>query len=154
MIDIRPAALPGDLPIVRELFLEYSRELVIDLGFQHFDDELETLPGMYAPPSGRLLLAWNGDRPVGCVALRGLQDAASEMKRMYVRPEARAQRLGRRLAERIIEEAREAGYRRILLDTLPKLSAALALYSKLGFKPIETYTFNPIEGVLFLGLDL
>ena len=76
------------------------------------------------------------------------------MKRMYLRPDARAQGVGRQLAERIIEEARKAGYRRILLDTLPKLSSALALYSKLGFKPTEAYTFNPIEGVLFLGLDL
>jgi len=154
MIEIRPAALPDHLPVIRELFLEYSRELEVDLCFQHFDDELENLPGKYAPPSGRLLLAWHGDRAVGCVALRALPGAASEMKRLYVRPEARAQRLGRQLAERVIEEAREAGYRRILLDTLPKLSAALALYSKLGFKPTEAYTFNPIEGVLFLGLDL
>jgi GNAT superfamily N-acetyltransferase len=154
MIEVRPAVLPDDLPVVRALFLEYSRELDIDLCFQHFDDELETLPGKYAPPSGRLLLAWSDDKPVGCVALRSLQGGASEMKRLYVRPEARAQRLGRQLAERVIEEAREAGYRRILLDTLPTLSSAIALYSKLGFKPADAYTFNPIEGVLFLGLDL
>jgi ribosomal protein S18 acetylase RimI-like enzyme len=154
MVDIRLAALPEDLGVIRELFLEYSRSLDIDLCFQQFDDELDSLPGKYAPPHGRLILAWDNDQPVGCVALRAVQPAVGEMKRLYVRPEARARRLGHRLAERLIEEARQAGYRRIVLDTLPTMSPAIALYSKLGFRPTEAYTFNPIDGALFLGLDL
>jgi len=100
------------------------------------------------------MLAWSDDKAVGCAALRSLEGEACEMKRLYVQPAARGQQLGRRLAERICEEARKAGYRRICLDTLPSMSAALRLYSALGFRPIEPYVFNPIEGAIFLGLEL
>lgn len=154
MIDILPAAAPADLPVVRALFREYAAGLGIDLCFQDFETELATLPGKYAPPEGRLLLAWNGAEAVGCVALRPIADGACEMKRLYVRTTVRGQQLGRRLAERICREARDAGYRRICLDTLPTMSAAIGLYSAMGFTRIAPYVFNPIEGAIFLAREL
>ena len=154
MIDIRPAKLAEDVPIVRTLFREYADGLGIDLGFQDFEAELASLPGKYAPPRGRLLLAWAGNEPAGCVALRPIDRDTCEMKRLYVRPAQRAQHLGHRLAQRICAEAREAGYRRMCLDTLPTMTAALRLYAALGFRPIAPYVFNPIDGAVFLGLDL
>jgi GNAT superfamily N-acetyltransferase len=154
MIEIRPARLPEDLPLVGALFREYQRSLGIDLCFQDFENELATLPGKYAPPRGRLLLARDGAEAVGCVALRPLGNGAAEMKRLYVRPGVRGQHLGRRLAERICDEARETGYRRICLDTLPGMSAAIALYTTLGFTAAAPYVHNPIEGALFLAREL
>ena len=154
MTDIRPAELPQDLEAVRALFGEYAESVGIDLGFQGFERELAELPGKYAPPAGRLLLAWSGARPVGSIALRPLDANTCEMKRLYVRPEARGERLGRRLVERLLEEARRAGYARICLDTLPMMASAQSLYESLGFVPIEPYVFNPIPGTKFLALDL
>ncbi len=154
MIEIRPARLPEDLPLVGALFREYQRSLGIDLCFQDFENELATLPGKYAPPRGRLLLAWDGAEAVGCVALRPLGNGAAEMKRLYVRPGVRGQHLGRRLAERICDEAQETGYRRICLDTLPGMSEAIALYRTLGFTAAAPYVHNPIEGALFLAREL
>jgi len=154
MTEIRPAILPQDLPEVRRLFRDYADGLDIDLSFQDFETELRELPGRYAPPRGRLLLAWRGTQPLGCVALRPLPGKDCEMKRLYVRAQARGERLGRRLAERICREAREAGYARICLDTLPTMQSAQALYRALGFRPIEPYGYNPVPGALFLALDL
>ena len=153
-IEIRPAEFPRDLEVVRGLFREYVERLGVDLYFQEFEKEVSSLPGKYAAPSGRLLLAWRGEMPVGCVALRKLDPTSCEMKRLYVRPDARGEHLGRRLAERICREAREAGYARICLDTLPTMTSAQALYRSLGFAPIEPYIFNPVPGTKFLGLDL
>jgi len=154
MIAIRPADFPTDLAIVRQLLREYAQDLGIDLSFQNFQAELASLPGRYAPPQGRLLLAWDGSRAVGCVALRPLDDGTCEMKRLYVQPEARSRQLGRRLAARICREASDAGYKRMRLDTLPTMSSPRRLYSTLGFEPIEPYVFNPIEGAVFLELQL
>lgn len=154
MITIRCATIPLDLPLVRTLFQEYAEGLGIDLCFQDFENELARLPGKYAPPQGRLLIAWRGADALGCVALRPVSADACEMKRLYVRPAARGEQLGRRLAERICEEARGAGYRRICLDTLPTMTAAIRLYGSLGFEPIDAYVFNPVPGALFLGRDL
>ncbi|MEO7495545.1 MAG: GNAT family N-acetyltransferase [Massilia sp.] len=153
-LEIRPARFPQDLAIVRALFLEYSEELGIDLCFQDFEAELAALPGKYAAPAGRLLLAWQGTEPVGCVALRPVDADTCEMKRFYVRPQARGRRLGRVLAQRICDEARGAGYARICLDTLPVMQAAVALYTAMGFEPVAPYVFNPWPGVMFLGLRL
>jgi ribosomal protein S18 acetylase RimI-like enzyme len=152
--EIRPADLPRDLARIRELFREYADDLGIDLCFQGFEEELATLPGKYSPPGGRLLLAWAGARAVGCVALRPLDGDRCEMKRLYVQPTARGGQLGRRLAQRICEEARAAGYRQVCLDTLPSMAAAQRIYAALGLKPVEPYVFNPIDGARFLGLDL
>ncbi len=153
MTEFRPAEIPRDLDEVRSLFREYSGSLNIDLCFQGFEAELAGLPGKYAPPQGRLLLAWSGQEALGCVALRPLEGFACEMKRLYVRPQARGERLGRRLAERICAEARAAGYSRICLDTIPAMTAAINLYTSLGFKPIEPYVFNPVPGAIFLALE-
>ena len=154
MIDIQPADQPHDLDAVRRLFLEYAASLDVDLCFQGFDAELAELPGKYAAPHGRLLLAWNDGEAVGCAALRPLEAGDCEMKRVYVRPSARGEQLGRRLAERICAEARAAGYRRICLDTLPSMGSAHALYRSLGFVPIAPYVFNPVAGTQYLALGL
>lgn len=153
-IDIRPARLPDHLAVVRRLFRAYAEGLGIDLAFQGFEEELAALPGKYAPPGGRLLLAWRGDDAIGCVALRPVSEDTAEMKRLYVRPDVRGAQLGRRLAERICDEARAAGYRRICLDTLPTMHAAVALYRALGFAPTAPYVYNPLPDALFLARAL
>lgn len=151
---LRAARVEEDLPEIRRLFREYANGLDVDLSFQGFEEELAGLPGKYAPPGGRLLLACKEARIVGCVALRRLDDSTAEMKRLYVRREARGEQLGRKLAQQICEEARAAGYARICLDTLPTMLSALRLYQSLGFVPIEPYVFNPIPGTQFLALTL
>jgi ribosomal protein S18 acetylase RimI-like enzyme len=154
MTEIRAARWPADLEVARALFREYANGLGIDLAFQGFDEELAELPGKYEAPAGRLLIAWTESETVGVIALRSISDKTCEMKRLYVRPAARGEALGRHLAERICAEAREAGYTRICLDTLPTMLPALALYRALGFVPIAPYVFNPVPGAIFLGLDL
>ncbi|MGZ4779385.1 MAG: GNAT family N-acetyltransferase [Thermoanaerobaculia bacterium] len=144
------ATTPDDVAAVAVLFREYAASLGVDLGFQHFEEELAAMPGDYAPPRGRLLLA----RDLGCVALRPLSADVCEMKRLYVRPAGRGSGLGRLLAERIIEEARTIGYRAMRLDTLPMMAAARAMYVSLGFREIEPYRFNPIEGTKYFELEL
>ncbi len=152
---VQPACLPDDLPHIRRLFGEYIDSLGLDLSFQGVEAELADLPGKYAPPDGAVLLAWQAGAPVGCVALRPLATAGEcEMKRLYLRPEARGQALGLRLSEAIIEVARGAGYRRMRLDTLQRLATALALYRGLGFRETESYYHNPIDGVVYMALDL
>jgi ribosomal protein S18 acetylase RimI-like enzyme len=154
MLSIIEAHSEDQLSQARRLFEEYAESLGVDLCFQHFNEELVTLPGSYARPRGRLLLAsWN-DAVAGCVALRPLEGRACEMKRLYVRPEYRARGVGRRLAERSIQEAREAGYACIRLDSLPGMAAALQLYRRLGFREVSPYRVNPIEGAVFLELQL
>ena len=139
----------------RQLFEEYAAWLDLNLCFQNFDKELAGLPGQYAPPSGRLFLANDNDQIAGCIALRQIGDGISEMKRLYVRPDFRSQGLGRRLTETLLREAREIGYRRVRLDTLPgKMDQAIVMYRALGFKNIEPYYNNPVAGAAFMELVL
>ncbi len=154
MIGVRLIAVTGgdDLERVRELFLEYEQDLPFDLSFQDFKGELAALPGRYAPPDGALFLAHHDGHPVGCVALRRIGEGICEMKRLFVRPAARGQGIGRALAEAIIEEARRIGYKRMRLDTV--LEPAKSLYQSLGFREIPPYQDVPIEGVVFMELEL
>jgi ribosomal protein S18 acetylase RimI-like enzyme len=139
----------------RELLLEYAQSLGFSLCLQSFDQELANLPGDYAPPEGRLLLAYHEAEPVGCVALHQLEPGVCEMKRLYLRPQFRGQGAGRSLAERILEEARKTGYRKIRLDTVePVMKDAVAMYRKLGFKEVAPYRPNPIAGALYMELEL
>jgi ribosomal protein S18 acetylase RimI-like enzyme len=146
-ITIAPAT---DLAVVRQLITEYAGSLGVDLSFQDLDHELATLDEFYE----RILVACDDPQIAGCVALRRIDDATCEMKRLYVRPTFRGHNLGRRLAEAIIDDARQRGYQRMRLDTLPTMNAAIPLYQSLGFIEIAPYRFNPIEGTRFMELAL
>jgi len=138
-----------ELDAVRELFGEYQRGLGVDLGFQGFAEELATLPGRYAPPSGRLLLALEGTDAAGCVALRALEDEVCEMKRLFVRPAWRGQGLGFRLAMQIVNEASDLRYAVMRLDTLEGLESAMRMYAAMGFQRRIPYYANPLPGVVY-----
>lgn len=139
----------------RELFLEYAESLGFSLCFQNFDQELAGLPGDYAPPEGRLLLAHYEDQLAGCVALHRLEPHICEMKRLYLRPQFRGKGVGLALVAAVIAEARQIGYARMLLDTVePIMKNAVAMYRRFGFREIAPYRPNPIEGALYMELEL
>lgn len=174
-----PAESDHAVRMASMLFREYAASLGVDLSFQEFEHEVATLPGDYAPPSGRLFLAlgddpggsraeladalqlspatWESPAPhgvAGCVALRKFDAERCEMKRLYVRPQFRGKGLGKELAETIIRAAREIGYQAILLDTLPQMTKAQQLYRHLGFREIPAYRHNPVPGSLYFELPL
>jgi putative acetyltransferase len=148
VLKIAPARSAQDLEDVRILFGEYAGLVAEALCFQNFDQELEALPGAYAPPGGALLIARDGAAAAGCVALRRLDAGTGEMKRMFVREAYRGSGLGRRLAGAVIDEARKRKYGRLVLDTLPKLAPAIALYRDLGFREIAPYLESPTPGAI------
>jgi ribosomal protein S18 acetylase RimI-like enzyme len=154
MLEIIDAYDEKGLATVIKLFQEYASSLGIRLDFQNFDEELAALPGDYRPPAGRLLLAqWTGE-PAGCVALRRIEGPICEMKRLYTRPKFRRLGIGRALCEAVMQEARRIGYQRMRLDTLPSMEAAKAMYLSFGFREIAPYCYNPVEGAMFLELEL
>ncbi len=154
-LTLTQAESPAQIVQARELFLEYAKSLGFSLCFQNFDKELAELPGDYAPPEGRLLLAEYEDQLAACVALHRLEPGICEMKRLYLRPQFRGKGLGRALAERIITEARRIGYQRMRLDTVePVMKDAVAMYRKLGFAEIAPYRPNPIAGAMYMELEL
>lgn len=157
-ISLKTPTQPSDMDAVRDIFRDYADSLGIDLGFQHFEEELAALPGDYAPPRGQILLAMVEGSVAGCCALRPLDTAdypnASEMKRLYVRKAFRGFGLGRQLAEAMLDVARQAGYACVLLDTLDGMESARALYADLGFEEIPPYYHNPVEGSHYLKVDI
>jgi putative acetyltransferase len=153
-VEIRQASSDEEIETARTLFQEYAAELGINLNYQGFADELASLPGCYAPPRGRLLVAWMDDEAAGCVALRPMTEDVCEMKRLYVRPRQRGGGVGKLLAEAIIMEARQTGYVVMRLDTVPKLEAATRLYESLGFVRRDAYYRTPVAETIFMQLRL
>ncbi len=151
---LRDAHTPDDVAAARTLMLAYQASLGVDLGFQDFAREVATLPGDYAPPGGGLLLAVLDGMPVGCVGVRRFEADVCEMKRLYVAPAARGHGAGRALALRAMTLARELGYRRMRLDTLPMMHEAQALYGRLGFEDVPAYRANPVAGTRYLEVRL
>jgi putative acetyltransferase len=155
MNEIRQAETPEDIESARTLFREYETWLGMSLCFQGFEEELAHLPGKYAPPDGRLYLAFIDEELAGCIALRKLDGSICEMKRLYLRENARGHGLGNQLIEKLIDEARGCGYFKMRLDTYPpKMGKAVKLYESHGFRPIGPYYNNPHDGVLFMELEL
>ena len=155
MLRLTQATTASDIQQARKLFQEYEGGLGISLCFQNFAEELANLPGDYAPPRGRLLLAREFDQLMGCVALRPAGPTTCEMKRLFVRPEYRDRGLGRVLVEAVIEEARKIGYTNLRLDTIAdRMDRAVALYKSIGFVEIPPYRNNPVDSATFMELDL
>jgi carbonic anhydrase len=153
MTDIEVASA-ADVPELQVLFREYADWVGVDLSFQGFDAELEQLPGDYVAPGGVLFVARVGGRLAGCIAAHRWHAETCEMKRLFVREAFRGSGCGRALVERVIGWARDAGYRRMLLDTLPVMDQAQRLYTQLGFEEIPPYRPNPVPGARFLALVL
>lgn len=145
---------PEELEEVRKIFLEYAEYLKIDLCFQHFEEELQTLSKVYAAPSGCIILAKINDEIVGCVALKPIADGVCEMKRLYVKPTARGQKVGKELVTELIRFAQNAQYQTMKLDTLTHLTEAISLYRSFGFKETSAYVYNPLDEVLYFELSL
>jgi len=149
------AQTPSQISEVKALFLEYAESLGFDLGFQGFEEEVAGLPGEYAAPEGRLLIAYLDGEAMGCTALRKIEGTICEMKRLYVRPSARGKGIGKMLSEKLIAEARAIGYTHMRLDTIAdQMQTAIAIYRAQGFREIEPYRFNPIAGALYMEKDL
>ena len=154
MIKIVEANTNEFIEKTKELIREYAQSLEFDLGFQDFDKEMENFPGQYALPGGCLYVALDENQPIGCVALRDLGHGICEMKRLYVKPFFRGQKVGKLLAEVVIKAARDMGYDFMRLDTIPSMKHANMLYNALGFEQIAPYRFNPLDGATFFELNL
>ena len=148
------AETTGHINIAKELFIEYAKSLNFELCFQDFDKEVTELPGAYSPPEGRLFLAEYGGEIAGCIALRKLEKEICEMKRLYVKPQFRGHNIGKNLVEKLIEDARKIGYKKMRLDTVPAMQTAQKLYKSIGFKEIEPYRLNPVQGAVYMELKL
>ncbi len=153
-IRLAPPACEEDWRAAHRLIEQYAASLAIDLSFQDFAHEIDHLASIYAPPTGDFLLAAEGGAYLGCIGLRQLSPGVGEIKRLYIVPSARGRHVGRLLVEGMIAAAAQLGYAKLLLDTLSDMQAARALYASVGFKPTETYRFNPVEGAVFMELTL
>ncbi|HRE82567.1 MAG TPA: GNAT family N-acetyltransferase [Opitutaceae bacterium] len=149
LVEITPAHSESDLAVIRRLFRAYASSLQVDLCFQGFEEELATLPGRYAAPNGALWLAKIDGQAVGCIGLRAFSKKEGELKRLYVLPEQRGRGVARALVVKALEGARAAGYTTVVLDTLATMTAAIQLYTSVGFRPAEPYYPNPLPGVLY-----
>lgn len=154
MLDIIEANTAEQLATVRELFLEYAHSLNFSLNFQSFDRDISELPGKYAPPDGRLYLAYWDKQVAGCVALTKLGIGVCELKRLWVKPEFRGKGIGRALAQKLIDDAREIGYYRMMLDTIDTMVEAMTLYESLRFERTKAYYNNPLPGATHFQKDL
>lgn len=143
-----------ELEEVREIFIEYAEFLQVDLCFQDFENELQTLHQVYFPPLGCIILAKEENQTLACIALKPIGEGICEMKRLYVRPQARGKALGKQLVEELIEFAKKAGYKTMKLDTISSLKAAINLYQSKGFVKTEPYVYNPLSDVLYFELTL
>ena len=152
-VEIKKATSPEDLNIVKELFKEYEQFLQTDLCFQSFNEELQNLPGAYTFPDGAIWLAFVNDKPAGCVALKRHSQTASEMKRLFVKPEFQGHKIGKELIDQVIKESIQLGYERIKLDVLPKSESAIKLYHAYGFKPTVPY-YTTEQVVYFFELEI
>jgi len=151
---VSPARSSIELTSAAALFRAYAKTLPVDLAPQGFREELDSLPGPYAPPAGELLLAKRGDHVLGCIALKALEPGVAEIKRLFVRPQARGVGVAKALVTDLLKVAQERGYREVKLDTLPEMAAAVALYKSFGFAPIAPYGSHPYPGLVTLGLML
>jgi ribosomal protein S18 acetylase RimI-like enzyme len=154
MTRIVQAERPGEIETIRALFREYASSLTEGFCFKGFEAELATLPGEYAPPTGRLYLAYVKEEPAGCVGMRKIGEGICEMKRLYVRPLFRGNGIGRKLVLQLVKDGRELGYLKMRLDTMPYLERAIELYRTMGFKPIDNYRRDPVPGALCFELNL
>ena len=153
-IRITEAVWPEDRAPIARLMRDYVEALEVDISFQDFESEYASLPGKFARPEGVVLLAWAVDEAVWIVAYRPLERRICEMKRLYVLPRFRGTGLGRLLVEELVRDARSHGYRRMVLDTLPSMRPAQAVYGAMGFRPIPAYYDNPLPGVIYMALEL
>lgn len=153
-ISFQTAASAEQYEAARGIFRAYARSLDFDLQFQGFEAELEHIREQYGAPEGVLILAYNGNRAVGCIAVRKFAEGESELKRMFVLPEFRGHRLGETLLQQAIQAAKALGYRKLKLDTLPNMTSAIKLYEAHGFKKIAPYRFNPMQGAIYMEADL
>jgi ribosomal protein S18 acetylase RimI-like enzyme len=153
-LKIIQAVTKEQIKIAKNLFLEYAGSLDFELCFQDFDTELAELPGEYEAPDGRLFIAELDNKPAGCIALRKIDTNICEMKRLYVKPEYRELGIGKKLAYKLVEEARKIGYKKMRLDTVPSMKTAQNLYYSMGFREIKPYRANPVPGALYMELTL
>jgi ribosomal protein S18 acetylase RimI-like enzyme len=155
LITYRISTTEQDFKDAKGLFLKYAASLNLDLCFQKFHEEIADLPSQYSEPArGCIILCCENSEPIGCVALRKFKDDICEMKRLYLRREARGKGIGRALAEKIIEKAKQYGYKKMRLDTIETMKEAIALYKSMGFRVIAPYRYNPAEGVIYMELEL
>lgn len=154
MLEIKAAQSYDEIKTIKELFEEYAQSLNFSLCFQNFDEELKNLPGEYSSPEGTLLLAKYNGLPAGCVGLRKIENDICEMKRLYVRNNFRGLHIGKLLANKIIEEGKRIGYKKMRLDTVDTMKAAQTLYKSLGFYEISPYGYHPIEKTIYMELEL